>query len=85
MTTDKQKALLSAKKAVGTLNKVLAMIEADAYCPEIIQQLDAVTGLLKSTRTELLKGHLSHCVEHKLHHDKDATIAELLKIYTLSA
>jgi len=84
LTTDKQKALLSAKKALGTLNKVLSMIESDSYCPEIIQQLDATSGLLKSTREELLKGHLAHCLETKLHEDKTATINELMKIYNLN-
>jgi len=85
LTTDKQKAALAAKKALGTLNKVLAMIEEDKYCPEIIQQLDSTTGLLRSTREELLKGHLAHCLEHKLAHDKEGTITELMKIYNLKA
>lgn len=84
LSTDKQKAALSAKKALGTLNKVLEMIEQDSYCPEIIQQLDSATGLLRSTRAELLKGHLVHCLEHKLTEDKLGTVQELLKIYNLA-
>ncbi len=85
ITTDKQKAMLAAKKAIGTLNKVLVMIENDEYCPDIIQQLDSATGLLRSTRSELLRGHLAHCLEHKLHEDKAGTIAELMKIYNLKS
>jgi DNA-binding FrmR family transcriptional regulator len=83
ITTNKQKSLLAAKKAIGTLNKVLEMIEQDKYCPDIIQQLDSATGLLRSTRSELLQGHLAHCLEHKLHQDKEGTITELMKIYNL--
>jgi DNA-binding FrmR family transcriptional regulator len=81
--TKKQEAELSAKKAIGTLNKVLSMIEEDKYCPEIIQQVDAVIGLLQSTKKNLLAGHLDTCLEERLHNDKKGTIAELLKIFSL--
>ncbi len=82
-TEEKKKALISAKKALGTNEKVISMIENDYYCPEIIQQVDAVIGLLKSAKKNLLKGHLDHCLEVKLKENKDKTIEELLKIYSL--
>jgi CsoR family transcriptional regulator, copper-sensing transcriptional repressor len=78
------KAILAGKKANGTLLKVIKMIEEDKYCPDIIQQVDAVIGLLKSTKKNLLEGHLNHCLEHKLHEDREKTIEELLQIYTLN-
>jgi DNA-binding FrmR family transcriptional regulator len=78
---NRKSALLSAKKANGTLIKVIEMIEADEYCPDIIQQVDAVIGLLKSSKKNLLVGHLDHCLEHKLKENKTKTIDELLKIY----
>ena len=80
---NKEKASLSTKKAQGTLNKVLKMIQEDQYCPDIIQQLDSTLGLLKSARKHLLMGHLDHCLIHKLHEDKNQAVNELLKIYTL--
>lgn len=80
---NKQKASLSVKKAQGTVNKVLQMIEEDKYCPEIIQQIDAVTGLLNSAKKTLLKGHFNHCLEHKIHENKQKTIDELIKILDL--
>ncbi len=80
---EKKKALLSIKKAVGINDKVSSMIESDAYCPDVIQQIDAVIGLLKSAKKTLLKGHLDHCLEVKLKEDKNKTIDELLKIYSL--
>lgn len=84
MTDSKQKALLSAKKAQGVINKVLKMIEEDKYCPEIIQQIDAVNGLLKSAKKTLLIGHLDHCIEMKLKENKSQAIDELIKIFDLS-
>lgn len=84
MKHNKDKSILSTKKAYGITNKVLQMIEEDKYCPEIIQQIDAVIGLLESAKRSLLEGHLNHCLEFKLKEDKNKTIEEILKIYSLS-
>lgn len=83
MTEVKQKTDLSIKKASGILKKVSEMIEEDRYCPEIIQQIDAVTGLLESAKKTLLKNHLNSCLEHNLKHDKNKAIDELVKIFDL--
>ncbi|CAG1020432.1 Copper-sensing transcriptional repressor CsoR [Patescibacteria group bacterium] len=83
MTEVKQKTDLSIKKASGILKKVSEMIEEDRYCPEIIQQIDAVTGLLESAKKTLLKNHLNSCLEHNLKHDKSKAIDELVKIFDL--
>ncbi len=80
----KSKATKLAKQAKGTLETVIAMMEKDAYCPEIIQQVDSVVGLLKSVKRELLAGHLDTCAIHQLKENKEKAIQELLKIYNLS-
>jgi DNA-binding FrmR family transcriptional regulator len=59
------------------------MIEDDTYCPEVVQQIDSVIGLLKSTRMTLITGHLNTCLESHLHDQKEQTIDELLKMYKL--
>lgn len=82
--TDREKYLTLVKQAQGTLTKVLAMMEANEYCPSVIQQIDSVCGFLKSAKRELLAGHLDTCVADKLKEDKEAAIRELLKIYNLS-
>lgn len=79
----KSKAELSVKKAQGTVNKILSMIEDDKYCPEIIQQIDAAIGLLKSSKKSLLLGHLDHCLEDKLKENKAQAIVELIRIFDL--
>ena len=55
---NKNKSLKFSKQALGTLNKVVEMIQEDRYCPEVIQQVDSVIGLLKAAKRELLAGHL---------------------------
>ncbi len=84
LKSNKQKSLKCAKQARGTLGKVVEMVEADRYCPEIIQQVDSVIGLLKTAKRELLAGHLDTCVAHQLIDNKKKAIDELLKIYNLS-
>ncbi len=84
LPTQKEKSLKLAKQARGTLDTVIAMIESDTYCPEIIQQTSSVVGLLQSVESALLAGHLDTCVIKRLAEDKGQAIRELMKIYQLS-
>ncbi len=49
----KSKSITGTKKALGQLKKTLTMIEKDAYCMDVIQQIRAVEGLLKSTSAHI--------------------------------
>jgi DNA-binding FrmR family transcriptional regulator len=69
--------------SVGSITKIPAMIESKRYCPEIIQQIDSVIGLLKRARSELLRAHLDSCLAHQIKIDKIGAIDELLKIYNM--
>lgn len=60
----KSKALLGTKKALGQIKKVHALIEQEAYCMDIIQQIRAVGGLLESVSAQMLDNHLRTCGEH---------------------
>ncbi len=84
LTTEKQKSLTALKKAKGLIEKIIKMNEDDVYCIDIIQQIDAAQGLLKSTKNTLLTGHLDHCLKDRINKDKENTIKELVKVYNLS-
>jgi len=84
LPSQKEKSLKLAKQARGTLDTVIAMIEDNAYCPEIIQQTDSVIGLLRSVEKELLAGHLDTCVMKRMRENKREGIRELMKIYRLT-
>ncbi len=84
LVAQKAKSLKLSKQARGTLDTVVVMIENDTYCPEVIQQVDSVMGLLKTVKKELLAGHLDTCAVHQLKENKEQAIKELLKIYHLS-
>jgi DNA-binding FrmR family transcriptional regulator len=57
----KSKATTGAKKALGQLKKVNQMIEDEAYCMDLLQQIRAVEGLLASLSTNILESHLHTC------------------------
>lgn len=84
MNESKQKSLVSFKKAVGQLNKIISMIEEDQYCINVMQQNLAVIGLLKSAHTQLMEGHLNSCfrqgMEAKNNKNKDKMVEEVLKV-----
>jgi len=84
ITCEKHKAALSIKKAKGVLEKVLLMIDSDTYCPSVIQQIDAVRGLLTSAKKTLLIGHIDHCLETQLKTDKPKAVEELVRIFDLN-
>lgn len=72
------------KQSLGTLNKVIEMVEEDKYCYDIIQQLQSVNGMNKKVVEVLLENHLNTCVVTKLTKDeesRESAIKELLKIY----
>jgi len=77
------KSVKLVNMASGSLSKASAMIAEGRYCPEVIQQIDSVVGLLQSTRKELLKGHLESCLVEQVKTDKDGAVKELLKIYNM--
>jgi DNA-binding FrmR family transcriptional regulator len=50
------------KTARGHINGIVGIIEADAYCPDVMKQLSAVQGLLEGASRVMLRRHLETCV-----------------------
>ena len=46
----------------GHLKGVTRMVEEDAYCIDIIRQIQAVTSALNKASAQILEGHLNSCV-----------------------
>lgn len=93
MIADNQKKqkeiILWLKKAVGTINKVIQMIEEDKYCVDIASQVNAAVGLLKSVNTTLLENHLACCGPKFLNATeqwtKDDFIKDLIRVWNVSS
>ncbi|MEQ1752542.1 MAG: metal-sensitive transcriptional regulator [Micropepsaceae bacterium] len=50
----------------GQVRGITGMIETDRYCIDVINQLQAIMVALRNVEQEILKDHLSHCVEHAI-------------------
>jgi DNA-binding FrmR family transcriptional regulator len=47
----------------GQVRGIARMVEQERYCIDILTQLRAVRAALSRVEAELLKSHLSHCIE----------------------
>lgn len=64
MKRDSRPALLNRLSRVeGQVRGIARMVEEDRYCIDILTQVQAVRAALSKVETELLRGHLGHCIE----------------------
>ena len=54
------------------------MLQKDAYCPDILIQVSAVSAALNSFSKELLATHIRTCVADGIRQGDDAVIDELV-------
>ena len=50
------------KTIEGHLRGIIRMVEEDAYCIDIIRQIQAVEAALNKASAQILEGHLNSCV-----------------------
>ncbi|PKO24087.1 MAG: transcriptional regulator [Chloroflexi bacterium HGW-Chloroflexi-1] len=55
-------ALKRLKIIEGHMRGVIRMVEEDAYCIDVIRQIQAVQAALNKVSTAILKNHLNSCV-----------------------
>lgn len=65
-------------RAIGHLEKVKRMVEADADCPEVLTQLAAVRGALNNTAKLILQDHISHCIVDAVEQGDRKAIEDLI-------
>jgi len=66
MNKEKERALVSFKKASSLLDRIVKMTEEDNYCIDIMQQNLAAVGLLKSAHQSLMENHLKSCFKNAM-------------------
>ena len=80
-TPEEQKALLRRLKlAEGQIRGIQKMVEEDAYCPDILIQVSAVTAALNSFNRELLACHIHSCVAEDIRAGKEEAVEEFVKV-----
>lgn len=80
--SNKEDVLRRLKIIEGHLKKVIAMVEDDSYCVNILQQTTAVRSALKKTQDLILSRHLETCVAASLKEERSQKVVrELMDIY----
>jgi len=55
-------SLRRLKTIEGHLRGVIRMVEQDAYCIDVIRQIQAVESALNKVSSQILENHLNSCV-----------------------
>jgi CsoR family transcriptional regulator, copper-sensing transcriptional repressor len=50
----------------GQVRGLSRMVDEDRYCIDIVTQVTAVRAALRRAEEEILRDHVSHCVEHAI-------------------
>jgi DNA-binding FrmR family transcriptional regulator len=68
----------------GQVRGLARMVDEERYCIDIVTQISAVRAALRRVEEEVLKDHVSHCVEHAIasgdKSDQRKKIAELMAV-----
>ena len=84
----KQEALKRLKNAEGHLRGVERMLENDAYCIDVIRQIQAVQAALNKVNSLILEGHLNSCVITAVRgedpEDRERVLQEITDVFEMS-
>jgi DNA-binding FrmR family transcriptional regulator len=70
------------KTVEGHLKGVVRMVEEDAYCIDVIRQIQAVEAALNKVSSQILENHLNSCVTTAIRGEDPAERERVLKEIT---
>jgi DNA-binding FrmR family transcriptional regulator len=81
MSNTKKQILHRLQIARGHLEKVIAMVENDTYCINVVHQSIAVQAALKKADEVILENHLRTCVSDSIKNgDSNEAIKEVMEV-----
>ncbi len=85
----KSAVLKRLNRIEGQVRGLCRMVEEDRYCIDIVTQVSAVRAALRRAEEEILRDHVSHCVEHAIasgdKKDQRKKITEIIDVLGRSA
>ena len=77
---EEMRALLNRLKRIeGQIRGISGMVEASAYCPDILNQVAAVESALAAFARELLSSHIKTCVASDVREGREEALDELIQ------
>lgn len=77
---DKKMLINRLKRIEGQVRGIQGMIESDAYCVDILIQVQAVRAALNGLGQQLLNTHIATCVAEGIRKGNDEVIGELTDV-----
>jgi len=85
----RRKVLVRLRSVAGHVHGVERMVEENAYCIDVIRQVQAVQRALDRVNAMLLEDHLEHCATTAIRssdtRERERTITELLEVFKMSS
>lgn len=86
MSDERTRDIVQRLKSVeGHIRGIARMVEDDAYCVDVVNQILAVQRALKKVSALVLDRHLHSCVTHAIQGDdvqaKERVLGELLDVF----
>ena len=76
------------KTIEGHLRGIIKMVEEDAYCIDVIRQIQAVEGALNKVSSRILEDHLNSCVitaiEGQDLSERERVLKEIAEVFEMS-
>ena len=81
-------SLRRLKTIEGHLRGIIRMVEEDAYCIDVIRQIQAVEAALNKASAQILEGHLNSCVITAVQGDdqseRERVLKEITEVFEMS-
>ncbi len=81
-------SLQRLKTIEGHLGGIIRMVGDDAYCIDVIRQIQAVEAALNKVSTQILEEHLNSCVitaiEGQNQSERERVLKEITEVFEMS-
>jgi len=82
----KQDTLRRMKNVEGHVRGIERMLENDAYCIDVIRQIQAVQAALTKISVSVLDDHMQTCLTNSLDGEKrDQMLREITEVYEMAS
>jgi DNA-binding FrmR family transcriptional regulator len=84
-----EETLKRLKTVAGHMGGVIRMVEEDAYCIDVIRQIQAVQAALNKVSAAILENHLNSCVTTAIRGEdpaeRERVLREITDVYEMAA
>ena len=88
MQSDSDTVVRRLKTVEGHLKGVIRMVEEDAYCIDVIRQVQAIEAALNKVSSKILEDHLNSCVITAIQgndkSERERVLKEITEVFEMS-